>query len=466
MARIIGTGIALMCIALLVPATSAQAAECEDCGGGGAVYWVNTCTAGTDVIADHSLLVGLEITGQPVVNLIMGPCSFPENTLNIDRSAPAGGQINTEITSMCLVGGGVTIRAGAGIWAGGYTINATEGAIVQCSGDPEWAFSFFDVYFEVDFGDGTYGYNVDPMTIEEHINCIEPTRVYLKPEGNITLYDTPTGGTEVGTLVTADHGVHAKVHLPQPPDPTGWDVKVSHRAGEDPLAWKVLADDFECLEYGEIETICFWGSWKGDIIGTISNIHLSLHSDIPGPPYSQPGALRWSADFWPGDWTVEEELEDVGTQGWYDPNPGGDVIPNDHTRYFKYCMDTADGHDPDPPSSHAYQEYGLNWLDIQVTTNGLGEFGWKTSTEQNHDDAVWGDGPPPHMGPWNELIDPVNSNSLDLAFEIDPQEDVGPGPCVREAIPTVSEWGLIGLAVLLCACGATIFARRRKAAGA
>lgn len=74
----------------------------------------------------------------------------------------------------------------------------------------------------------------------------------------------------------------------------------------------------------------------------------------------------------------------------------------------------------------------IYWLDICVAVNG-GEWGWKTSTEQWMDDAVWTD----DGVNWYPIKHPETQESLDLAFVITPE----PG--------TISLLVLGGIAVLL-----------------
>jgi hypothetical protein len=64
-----------------------------------------------------------------------------------------------------------------------------------------------------------------------------------------------------------------KMHYPQLPDETGWDVNATQ-----PL---VLADDWECSETGWVKDIHFWGSWRHDDIGQVIAFVLSIHEDIP-----------------------------------------------------------------------------------------------------------------------------------------------------------------------------------------
>ena len=50
-----------------------------------------------------------------------------------------------------------------------------------------------------------------------------------------------------------DEGDDYKMHYPQMPDPTGWDICLVDQ-------W--VADDFTCTESGPITDIHFWISWR------------------------------------------------------------------------------------------------------------------------------------------------------------------------------------------------------------
>ena len=176
----------------------------------------------------------------------------------------------------------------------------------------------------------------------------------------------------------------AKMHFPQHPDPTGWDVDATNY---------IIADDWRCTQTGPITDIRFWGSWKDDLEGDIESVHLSIHEDIPAAQsstgYSMPGTLLWSYDAYSFD---EIEL-DPSMQGWFDPVNG--YLLNNHTRYFRY--------DVHIPVAEQFQqvENTIYWLDIQVTTS-YGVWGWKTSRNHWNDDAVFWDGEQ-----WKELLVPV-----------------------------------------------------------
>lgn len=204
-----------------------------------------------------------------------------------------------------------------------------------------------------------------------------------------------------------------KMHFPQLPDATGWDVMATQP--------KVLADDWVCTGTGPVSDIHFWGSWQGDQVGQIMNAHLSIHSNVAVGPngYSVPGPVLWS-------WDVDPTLianEPASPQGWYDPNTGYWQKPN-HNLWFQYNIVNI-------PNAFVQQQGQVYWLDIQMTTvNGV--WGWKTADVNQYpapytgqhfmDDAVWADMVNGQLtSPWTHLLDPVSQQSLDLAFVITPE---------------------------------------------
>jgi hypothetical protein len=210
-----------------------------------------------------------------------------------------------------------------------------------------------------------------------------------------------------------------KMHFPQLPDLNGIDV-----AFAPPL---LLADDWQCSQSGPVEDIHFWFSARGDWLDPaipleqqISNIHLSIHSNIPdpdgqGPLYSMPGDLLWQRDFSAADVQIIRFV--AGLQAWWNPATGA-YIPDDH-QFIWLCNVT----NIDIPF---YQKEGeIYWLDVQM--EAAGELGWKSADLFSYpepytgvhfeDDAVWQIDPPA----WGELrypVGPLEGQSMDLAFVI------------------------------------------------
>jgi len=222
----------------------------------------------------------------------------------------------------------------------------------------------------------------------------------------------PDGEVEDYILEIEEDPVEHKMHWAQLPDPLGWDVR-----GFEP---KILADDFRCTESGPITRVIFWGSWREDKVGELVHVHLSIHTDDRTGRFSKPGKLLWHWDV-PGD-AVQIEKAGEGKQGWFDPNTG-EFIEGDHEKFFKYIVDIPAG------EAFSQEEGMIYWLDIQVVSRE-GEWGWKTSRSAHfEDDAVWDDTPQEQVN-WNELVDPVTGESLDMAFVISGWEE-----------PPAIDWG-------------------------
>jgi len=252
-----------------------------------------------------------------------------------------------------------------------------------------------------------------------------------------------------------------KMHCPQLPDlETGMDVRcgpgwawIEPEPGMgwwEPTQGKILADDFLCIETGNIRDVHIWGSWKGDRLpsyeefgdGTADPIiiqdpravdfRLSLHANVPPDvlaPWSMPGELL--GETWIQAFTFDARIwADNLYEGWYDPNTG-EYIPGGDTVCWQYNFHI----DPDFVMGSFHQEEGrIYWLDVTAfpwwfpdPVNPDQEeppvFGWKTSVDHWEDDAAWIDeeeywSPQPL---WNELRDPRTGESLDLAFVIVPE---------------------------------------------
>ncbi|MCC6680821.1 MAG: PEP-CTERM sorting domain-containing protein [Phycisphaeraceae bacterium] len=213
-----------------------------------------------------------------------------------------------------------------------------------------------------------------------------------------------------------------KMHYPQLPDPNGWDVRNTYYTG--------LADDFMCIETGPVLDFHIWTSRKADMLihpEDIEFIHTAIYSDIPdpdgtGPAYSQPGARLWHHD-----WNLDPAIGAFtvrpygsGDQGWFDPL-AGIVLPHDHLMIDQWNFFI------DEPFAFVQTQGEIYWLEISFKLTPLAleqgkRIGWKTSLNHFNDDAVYREivvGQDPII--WNELIDPLTQQSLDLAFVITPE---------------------------------------------
>ena len=226
-----------------------------------------------------------------------------------------------------------------------------------------------------------------------------------------------------------DIGDYHKMHFPQLPKvDEGWDVMSSY--------YLFLADDWECSETGFVNDIHTWVSFRDDVVFAPNTVHLAIWSDdpvgdggIPGEDplntFSMPLERKWHGDT--TEWTTR--LWDTGDQGWFDPrNPTGTMVePSvpDHEQVWQmnFLFDDIDAF---------WQEEGtIYWLEFTIQAPVESGIGWKESADHFQDDAVWRT----EGGAWNELIDPITDESMDLAFVITPE----PGTIVLLLV------GLLGL---------------------
>ncbi|MEW5993783.1 MAG: hypothetical protein AB1744_05225 [Candidatus Zixiibacteriota bacterium] len=187
-----------------------------------------------------------------------------------------------------------------------------------------------------------------------------------------------------------------KMHFPQTPKPGGWDVE---------FAMSSLGDDWMCSETGPVWDIHFWISWMGDNVQPIEAIKITIWSNNPEGPYgySEPLEPLWGRTFVAGEFTIVEWEPDL--QGWYDPSSGEWGL-EDHVRRFQINIE----HISDP---FIQEEGTIYWLVIDF--GALPFVGWKETDQHWNDDAVfWRQ----DMQMWQELRDPIEQTSIDLAFVI------------------------------------------------
>ena len=226
---------AVAVLLILMPGWSARGgdAACSKCGPG--VHWLDSCAAGPDSINNMSALVGLDLDLDPLCGSdttvpVSGPVAIQRSApLNISVNFPSidgppghvgPDVIDTEIVSMTLTGGGMTLRAGAGSGVGGLgsLVQATKGVIEETTSDPALADSFFDVFFELDVGGGLYVYNQTPARIQSTISCDPPNTVYIQITNCVPLYTSPTPGTGIHVANLARF--EQDTNLPAEPVPT------------------------------------------------------------------------------------------------------------------------------------------------------------------------------------------------------------------------------------------------------
>ncbi len=268
-----------------------------------------------------------------------------------------------------------------------------------------------------------------------------------------------------------------KMHYPQLPDSSGWDVNAT---------WPVvLADDWLCSETGWVKDLHFWGGWRDGQPGVVSQFVLSIHEDIPagtvcvdttwatgdcdgsggipdigdlvyltnyvfsGGPAPEPlwiadmnadcvvdeADLAWFSSPWfpgppvpaccemvdysmPGEKIWSREIFDYEATSLGSGNPAGWYDPSTETVL--------------PDNHTVYYQYDIcldtlqwfpqdsgtvYWLNISAVvedTPGV-SWGWRSSQDHWNDDAVWDS---TEITTWQDLYEPASEQSLDLSFVI------------------------------------------------
>jgi hypothetical protein len=232
-----------------------------------------------------------------------------------------------------------------------------------------------------------------------------------------------------------------KMHEPQLPDISGWDVDATNYK---------LADDWRCTETGAVSDIHFWVSSNGsDAFPEIGSILVGIYSDLPAPPqggFSTPGTILWERSFSVGEFFVREEDEfGVDRQGWWDPaDPANtsypiEPAPPNHTTFYQVNIE-------DIYRPWVQEEGTIYWLAIQITQpvgSQAPDVGWKSSEVLFNDLAVFYT----DAAGWIPLD--TNNTSYpklphDLAFVITPE-------------PTGAGLALLG-------CAVSLLGRRRRRA--
>ena len=208
-----------------------------------------------------------------------------------------------------------------------------------------------------------------------------------------------------------DPGDPHKMHQPQLPDLTGWDVFDTHNQIVQPPMIVFLADDWRCSETGEVNEIHIWGSWREDDFGPINAIHIQIHADDRTGPFSKPAPdPLWVFSFDASQFT--DRQYGAGDQGWFDPSTGL-VIPSDHQGVWQYNITGID----EITEPFVQSEGQIYWLvvtfDVPDDAGDL-QYGWKTSTVHFEDAAVWS----LDRLTWQPLSDPATGEIIDLAFVI------------------------------------------------
>ena len=212
-----------------------------------------------------------------------------------------------------------------------------------------------------------------------------------------------------------DVGDPYKMHYPQLPDPSGWDVRTEY-AG--PGTWGP-ADDWQCTLTGPVADIHFWVSWKGDEVWKEVSFAVQIWSDVAAGEdpdstvtWSHPGVVLWPL----GSCEVSVREGGTGQQGWIDFDYGEEGAypvyqPDDHEAYYQ--VNITNIQDP-----FIQQEGQVYWLEV---SGSRGDVGWKTSERPWGDAAAYFDYGSGDQGfRWEPLYD-QDGSALNFAFVITPE---------------------------------------------
>ena len=213
-------GTAGIAVAMLVTAVTPVGAQDPVCGPG--AHWIDTCSpGGVDHFDTTEALVGIDIDDDCVKDMdlvVTGPVDVDREAASDDSARfpglrPVDGHldvIDTEIVSMSLTGGGVTLRAGVNTPGIDPAVPNSFGAVAEEAGASNLGDSFFDVFFEVDGVPGGPVYNQTPLRVEAVIYYVPPSVLYVHAEPLcLPLYDG--AGVPLYNLVEAEHDTRAPV---------------------------------------------------------------------------------------------------------------------------------------------------------------------------------------------------------------------------------------------------------------
>jgi len=187
---------ALLSMTISSPAFAVPA---ELCGPG--QHWIETCPPNATSAFPSIATIGIDINLDNITDitvLMWGPTTiFIKGPSDVSLLYPGLRPldthldvIDTEMVSLSLVGGGLTMVAGDG--TGNLLSNGplySPGAIAELPADPSLASSFFDVFFELQGPFGTL-HNLTPLRFESEIGHLPPSSSNLyNSSGPISLVD-------------------------------------------------------------------------------------------------------------------------------------------------------------------------------------------------------------------------------------------------------------------------------------
>jgi hypothetical protein len=243
------------------------------------------------------------------------------------------------------------------------------------------------------------------------------------PQGVFFQRNVLVGGVVQSNFVLTADGALANTNgLPldnkwlQIPDTTtnGLDVRATFP--------RLLADDFLCNTSGPIPRITIWGSWTNNNVAPNTTFFLSLWSNVPavGTNASHPGNRLWPWTPFPLGTYRASIFANVTNENFFDPDANA-IIGRD-TQIWQYDFDIPKGQQFQQTNGVTY------WLAVSaIPWDGTGTnlsttnlFGWKTCPTNWMDDGAFNafNGFPTNRGPWQPLVRPATTNSLNLAFAI------------------------------------------------
>ena len=258
-----------------------------------------------------------------------------------------------------------------------------------------------------------------------------------------TLFITATAATAQTQPCTLTNNIPCidiggmKFGLPPNAD-NGWDVTCSHRVA--------LADDFRCTTTGPITDIHIWGSWLNNNHGFVTNFWIGIYDDVPAKlngtvlTPSHPGTnLLWSQNFLPGQYAENPVL--TGSEQFY--NPTNNLIIGTDNQVWYYCF---------YPTSPFVQQGSTArptnyWLAITTQLCDSNTwFGWKTSTSNYNDAAVWTpaiSGKPVSGASWTPMTNFQTQAQIDLSFLLTTPTNTQPS-CVENGVKYHQDPNLFG----------------------
>ncbi len=202
-------------VGVLIWGVAPPAEAVPACGPG--AHWVDACPGAIEIFPLTNGIHTIEIFNVGVFNLAT---TGPTTILRLPGTTVPDHHIDTEMVSLTLTGGGLTLTAGDGI-ANGIADGplGSLGRITEQGGNPALADSFFDIFFEITgaplapFGGRLH--NVDPCRMESVINQVPPPigTTYVCSPLPVALFDDL--GVQQGQLLSTTHIIQSEP-IPEP----------------------------------------------------------------------------------------------------------------------------------------------------------------------------------------------------------------------------------------------------------